>query len=88
MACGDRRNGEIRAHVMSEKEYHSEPEWLGGSRKSSSMTVWRHAVDVQAPLRIWMTIAKYHVRRVTPRVDAKRKRLSTADAIRGVRSVR
>jgi hypothetical protein len=33
MACGDRRNGEIRAHVLSEKEYHSEPEWLGRNRK-------------------------------------------------------
>jgi hypothetical protein len=38
MACGDRRNGEIRAHVMSEKEYHSEPEWLSRNWKGSSMT--------------------------------------------------
>jgi len=38
MTGGDRRNGEIRAHVMSEKEYHSEAGWLGRSRKGSSMT--------------------------------------------------
>lgn len=33
MAGGDRRNGEIRAHVKSEKEYHSEPEWLSRNRE-------------------------------------------------------
>jgi hypothetical protein len=38
MAGGDRRNGEIRAHVMSEKEYFSKPEWLSTSVKRSSMT--------------------------------------------------
>jgi hypothetical protein len=36
--CGDRRNGEIRAHVMSEKQYLRVPEWLGRSRMRSSMT--------------------------------------------------
>jgi hypothetical protein len=35
---GDRRNSEIRAQVMSEKEYLSEPEWLGRSRITSNMT--------------------------------------------------
>jgi hypothetical protein len=35
-----------------------------------------------------MTIAKYYFRRVTPRVNAKKKRLSRADAIRGIRLVR
>lgn len=38
MAGGDRRNGEIRAHVRPEREYYSEAGWLGRSRKSSSMT--------------------------------------------------
>jgi hypothetical protein len=35
---GQRRNGEIRAHVMSEKECLSKPEWLATSLKRGSMT--------------------------------------------------
>lgn len=35
---GDRRNSEIRAHVMSEVQEFSKSEWLGISRKRSSMT--------------------------------------------------
>jgi hypothetical protein len=38
MAGGDRRNGEIRAHVMSEQEYLSKPEWLFTSIEIGSMT--------------------------------------------------
>jgi hypothetical protein len=38
--------------------------------KYDLVVVLRHAVNVQDRLRIWMTIVKYHVLRVTPRVHA------------------
>ncbi|OAK99852.1 hypothetical protein IQ06DRAFT_222664 [Phaeosphaeriaceae sp. SRC1lsM3a] len=74
---GDRRNGEIRAHVLSGLEEPSKTEWLGLNRKGSSMTCkfgsvgYGNAVDSQSCLCIWMTIANNRVLRVTPRVNAR-----------------